>query len=461
MSVLNNITFIFITTAAMSYGWGMRGTTIGGEKGAMLPGAIAGVMLALFSGSPFLLENFFFLSALGSMGMYYGGCMTYGETLSLSLASRPAPNMKKGLFALFVKGFLWFAVFAEILTLGIAALTGKYFSVKEIIVMFLLMPVVMITFLFIFNRPHNKEEKIFPKIYFSVTRKESWGAMFGLFALLFIIAIVKKIPFVLEFTLVCALFGGVGWVIAQLAHVFCLQYSKDFKNPFLKMFSKRSVSPWKVMECVLGAFAGLGISIAFILFQNAFKKLASFSSSGFWAPTLQYDKIFTYIFLIILAFDMLHYFTKSKKIQSIAEVLEFPFYATIPTLLVFLGNKDVAQLSSFFVIYWVFVQEISFEKPNKLKHPRVFKPIFTATGIAIIIAQLCFDVVFSLTLTVLLYGVFYEVFTLIYLLQRYNKNTAPNYDNSFKKYLFTTEIATVHTYFIVCIIIFTSFILFY
>ncbi len=458
MSALNSIIFIFITTVALSYGWGMRGTTIGGEKGAMLPGALAGIMIALFSGSPFLLENFFFLSALGSMGMYYGGCMTYGETLALSLASRPAPNMKKGLIALFVKGFLWFAVFAEILTLGIASLTGKYFSVKEIIIMFLLMPVVMIIFLFIFNRPHNKDEKIFPKIYFSITRKESWGAMLGLFFLLFLIAIVKKIPFVLEFTVVCALFGGFGWVIAQLAHVFCARYSNDFKNPFLKMFGKRSVSPWKVMECVLGAFAGLGISIGFILFQNAFNKLAVFDASSFWTPVARYDKVFTYIFLIILAADMLHYFTKSKKIQAIAEILEFPFYATIPTLLVFLGNKDVAQLSSFFVIYWVFIQEISFEKPNKLGHPKVWAPIFTVIGIAIIAAQLCFGTVFSLSLTILLYGVFYEVFTLIFLLQRYNKNTAEHYGNSLKKYLFTTEIATVHTYFIICITIFTAFI---
>lgn len=454
----NSLVFIFITAVAMSYGWGMRGTTIGGEKGAMLPGAIAGLMIALFSGSPFLLENFFFLSALGSMGMYYGGCMTYGETLALSLASRPAPNMKKGLIAVFVKGFLWFAVFAEIFTLGIAALTGNYFSVKEIIIMFLLMPVVMITFLFIFNRPHNKDEKIFPKIYFSISRKESWGAMLGLFFLLLVIAIVKRIPFVLEFTVICAIFGGFGWVVAQLAHVFCGRYSNDFKNPFLKMFGKRSVSPWKVMECVLGAFAGLGISIGFVLFQNSFNRLIDFNISSFWTPTAQYDKAFTYIFLAILAADMFHYFTKSKKIQAVAEILEFPFYATIPTLLVFLGNKDVAQLSSFFVLYWVFVQEISFEKPNKLGHPKVFKPIFTVIGIAIITAQLYFDIIFSLPLTILLYGVFHEVFTLAYLIQRYNKNTAANYKNSFKKYLFTTEIATVHIYFIICITIFTAFI---
>lgn len=456
MSSSNAVVFILLSAVAMSYGWGMRGTTIGGEKGAMLPGAIMGLLIAIFSGSAFLLDNFFFLSALGSMGMYYGGCETYGETLGLSMNSRPAVNMKKGLAALFVKGFLWFAIFAQTLTLGLAALTGKYFTVKEIVAIFLLMPVVMITFLFIFNRPHNAEEGIFPKIYFSVTRKESWGALFGLFIELLIVSLIKKIPFVLEFTLICALFGGIGWVTAQLMQIFCRQYSKDCKNPLLKMWSKPCVGAWKVMECVLGAFGGLGASLGVVLFFGNFQELTALPlNSGFWTPLSDYDKLFTYAFIAVLAVDMIHYFIKSKKIRIAAEALEFPFYSTVPTLLVFLGNRDIAELSSFFILYWVFVQEVSFEKPYKLKYSAVFKPVFTLIGIAIIAAQLIFDYTFSVLQTVLLYGVFYEAFTLAYLLPKYNKSTSEKYGGSLKKYLFTTEIGTVHTYFIICIAIFT------
>ena len=40
MSVLNMIMFITFSVIAVSWGWGMRGTAIGGEKGAMLPGAL-------------------------------------------------------------------------------------------------------------------------------------------------------------------------------------------------------------------------------------------------------------------------------------------------------------------------------------------------------------------------------------------------------------------------------------
>lgn len=455
MSASNAVIFVLLSVVAMSYGWGMRGTTIGGEKGAMLPGAIMGLLIAMFSGSPFLLENFFFLSALGSMGMFFGGYQTYGETLGLTMNERPAANMKKGLIALFVKGFLWFAIFAQVFSLGLASLTGRYFSVKEIVILFLLMPIVMITFLFIFNRPHNTEMGIFPKIYFSVTRKESWGALLGLFVTLLFISIIKGIPFVIEFTLICALFGGFGWVIAQLMQVFCRQYSKDCKNRFLKMWSKPSVSAWKVMECVLGAFGGLGASLGVVLFYEKFKEMSSPSPLGFWNPLADYNRIIAYIFIAILAVNMIHCFINSKKAQIVAEVLEFPIYSIIPMLFVFLGNRYMAQLSSFFILYWVFVQEISFEKPYKLKYHKVFQPLFTAVGIVILAAQFIYNVTFSLKLTVLLYGVFYEVFTLAYLLPRYNKKTAANYENSFKKYLFTTEIGTVHSYFIICIAIFT------
>ncbi|MCL2298616.1 MAG: hypothetical protein FWC27_00520, partial [Firmicutes bacterium] len=69
--------FIAISAVAMSYGWGMRGTTLGGEKGAMLPGALMGLLIAVFSGSPFLRENFFLLSAAGALGIYFGGSMSY------------------------------------------------------------------------------------------------------------------------------------------------------------------------------------------------------------------------------------------------------------------------------------------------------------------------------------------------------------------------------------------------
>ncbi|MCL1952151.1 MAG: hypothetical protein FWF60_04920, partial [Oscillospiraceae bacterium] len=81
--------FIAISTVALSYGWGMRGTTLGGEKGAMLPGALMGLLLALFSGSPFLREHFYLLGAAGALGMYFGGSMSYMQTIGFGSDRNP------------------------------------------------------------------------------------------------------------------------------------------------------------------------------------------------------------------------------------------------------------------------------------------------------------------------------------------------------------------------------------
>ncbi|MEE1011418.1 MAG: hypothetical protein U0L11_05205, partial [Acutalibacteraceae bacterium] len=58
---------IVFTTLVASYGWGMRGAVIGGEKGAMLPGVFIALVLAWFSGGA-IRENFVIVAAAGLMG---------------------------------------------------------------------------------------------------------------------------------------------------------------------------------------------------------------------------------------------------------------------------------------------------------------------------------------------------------------------------------------------------------
>ena len=63
MSVLNMIMFITFSVIAVSWGWGMRGTAIGGEKGAMLPGALLGLSFAVFEGIEKTTDFYFIFSA--------------------------------------------------------------------------------------------------------------------------------------------------------------------------------------------------------------------------------------------------------------------------------------------------------------------------------------------------------------------------------------------------------------
>lgn len=74
MSFTDALICILFTTLAGCYGWGMRGALIGGEKGAMLPGAFIGLSLSAFAGYCGGVG----LIAAGLMGMTYGGIEPYG-----------------------------------------------------------------------------------------------------------------------------------------------------------------------------------------------------------------------------------------------------------------------------------------------------------------------------------------------------------------------------------------------
>ena len=65
---MSTVIYVLIISVALSYGWGMRGALIGGEKGALLPGALLGMFLALFSGIETLSSNFYIFAAAGAPG---------------------------------------------------------------------------------------------------------------------------------------------------------------------------------------------------------------------------------------------------------------------------------------------------------------------------------------------------------------------------------------------------------
>ena len=112
--------FLAFSAVSVSYGWGMRGTIIGGEKGAMLPGAFLGISVALFSGSDILSSNPYILAGVGALAMYCGGNMTYADTLDLSMKTSPAPNMKKGIVAIIIKGGIWYGLFGGYVSMFIS-----------------------------------------------------------------------------------------------------------------------------------------------------------------------------------------------------------------------------------------------------------------------------------------------------------------------------------------------------
>ncbi len=505
MDIITGTLLIFALIVGCSYGWGMRGTTIGGEKGAMLPGAIIGLFIAFFSKILIAQEHFYIFSALGAVSMYLGGSMTYGETLGLSMNSKPAENMRKGLIALFLKGFLWFGLFGAIFTTGINAVCNTY-SIVELLILFLLTPGVAVAGYFIFNKPLNAKEKKFPKIYFSKTRQESWGALLGAFLVLAVFAIIKLNVLTIVFSVSCALFGGIGWVLGQLMQIYSIHYAENSKSKFCRSLSRKNgVDSWKIMECVLGAFGGLGAAIGFILTYDNFKlTLFNLEKNDGLVPYNKTLALVLFIFWVVLILgDMVHYFIKKpitkkelkrqlkrkqitqeqyavKRLKAVTAVprgydiydqftekIEPVLYCAIPFILICIGSKQAALVTSFFLLFLVIAQEIGLEKSITKKFDLPLKITLGVIALAVFLIQTIFSFDFGFIGTILLYTFGYELMTMLWLgiktVRLFNKEIRKQREEYTKKDLLklfinkNKTIITVHGYFTVCIILTTIF----
>ncbi len=413
---MNDIIFILFSAVAVSYGWGMRGTIIGGEKGAMLPGALMGLLIALFSESEVLISSPWILAGAGALSMYCGGCMTYGETLHLSMGEKNSPTLKKGLVALFIKGGIWFGIFGGLISFFISAIAGFY-ELWEIILFFSLLPVFASGFYFILNHPHNPEENKFPKIYFSVKRKESWGGLFGILVEILLFAFITKDYSALAMTSGAFLSGAVGWVIAQIMQIKGKYPNKNGKHLFDKLYRKNALETWKLMECTLGAFGGIGCSVTFILSKPLFSdKFSTIDNSGFhsYISEIEIADFLAIIYFIILCIDSVQYVIKQKdtanfrKYKKFCTNTEFAIYSIIPLILGMLGSHLTMLLVSVPVLLLVLSQELA-EKKNKIgrKKPitNLWKLLLIASGTIFILLT---KYEFGLYAMSLLYSFVYE-----------------------------------------------------
>lgn len=501
MDIVTAFLLVFSLITGTSYAWGMRGTTIGGEKGAMLPGAIIGLLIAYFSKILIAQEHFYIFAALGAVSMYIGGSMTYGETLGLSMNKKPAENMKKGLVALFIKGFLWFGLFGAIFTTGINAVCYTY-SLLELMLIFIITPGAAVGGYFLFNKPLKPKENRFPKLYFSKTRQESWGALLGAFLVLTVFAIIKLNAMTLIFSFSCAVFGGVGWILGQLMQIYSIHYAGNSHSKLLGLFShKNGIDSWKIMECVLGAFGGLGAAIGFLLSYGEFKSvLFNLEKNNGLIP---YNKTIALVLFVLwcllLAGDMVHYFIKKpitkkelkkqlkrkqitqeqyavKRLKAVTAVprgyyiydqftekSEPVLYSAIPFMLICIGSRETALITSFFLIFLVLAQEIALEKTLTKRFDLLVKiPLAVlATGIFITQTVLSFD--FTAVGTFLMYTVGYEALTVAWLAVRsirlFRRNIKKSDETYSKKELiklFSAEnkaVIKVHCYFVFCILL--------
>lgn len=450
MNILLNIIFIMFSTIAVSYGWGMRGTIIGGEKGAMLPGAFLGMIIALFSGSEVLAGSPWMLAGAGAVGMYCGGNMTYAETLHLTMHEKNPPHFIKNMFGgLFLRGGIWFGLFGGFISMFISAISGTY-KLWQIIVFFVLLPVFALAFYCIFNKPYDKEKNIFPKIYFSIKRKETWGGLLGILIEILLFTIIFRDWSSLAMTMGSFISGAVGWYVAQLLQIRAKHPGINGKRFFEKLNRKNAVDAWKIMECVFGFIGGGGCAITFVFSKPLFSEKLNLIDTNGYHSVIEDSKL-TYIlfviFLIILAFDLIQFFVipsasnRYKKYMKFCNNTEFAVYSIIPFAFIMLGAYKVASFIAFSVVLLVLVQEFA-EKFNKTGHtkPAGKIPLFIPV-IAVSIIAIAKEILLNLTSAMFIYTAVYE--TAFYGMKKLETESTK---------LSPSE-KTVHAYFTICCVL--------
>lgn len=391
MELSNAIVCILFSTLAVSYAWGMRGTVIGGEKGAMLPGAFAGLILAWFSGGA-IRENWWFVAAAGLMGMTFGGTEPYGETIGMVLhRGRADYRPIKGYFGLALKGALWFSICGGFIALSFACMSGKIYSAVDIAVFCLLIPLLQQIGYRVFNCPYNKEKGIYPKIFYSLTRREEWGSNLSLLIAISAMAVIRNDDFTLAMICGGFFFGAIGWLVAMKLYVLSVFPLKNGKYIFEKLFHKNLIDGWKIMEFALGAFGGFGLSFAFCVnYRYVAEYNAVISRVGRWNPILSAEFLMPYVAallaVLIIAVNMYWLVAerKGKKVNCfICDQIERPLYNLIPMLFVLLGSEFMARSMTVFMLVFVCLLKCVFDRFDYLKSLPVWQVLAFLTAAAV------------------------------------------------------------------------------
>ena len=96
---------ILLCGIALSIGWGIRGN-FGHEVGAMMPGAMAAIVVCLLSGREDWRDRVVYFAFFGALGWGFGGSISYMHSVSYTHSGN-APSQLYGYSINFFIGFLW------------------------------------------------------------------------------------------------------------------------------------------------------------------------------------------------------------------------------------------------------------------------------------------------------------------------------------------------------------------
>lgn len=231
--------WLLFPAVTMSLGWGLRGYIGGGPLGAMIPGAMIGLALCLLLGREHQAGA---VAAFAAIGIGFGGQMTYGQTVGLSLQPE---TYAWGILGFAVKGAVWGFLGGAFVAIG---LVRERFRNSDLMWSFLVMILATQLGWKLLNEPKL--------IYFSdpinKPRAEIWfGLALGAVALLLYLRRCGAVEVLWRFALWTGLGGGVGFAWGAAIQVWGRTTFPDTRGDW-----------WKMMEFTFGALLGLALGYA-------------------------------------------------------------------------------------------------------------------------------------------------------------------------------------------------------
>ena len=215
---------------AMSLGWGLRGSIGGGSLGAMIPGAMIGLVLCLLLHRH---SDAALVAAFAAIGVGFGGQETYGQTVGLSLLPE---TFWWAILGFVVKGAVWGLLGGAFI--GIALDRHRY-TTAQLLAGF----GIMVLGTWLGWQYLNSPKLIYFSNRFDRPREEVWAGLW-LGGLLLLAWVRSRIPSL--FALYGAIGGGIGFGVGA-----------SLQPLGRAVWAGMPLGWWKAMELTFGGLLGL------------------------------------------------------------------------------------------------------------------------------------------------------------------------------------------------------------
>lgn len=264
---------VLYTGLAGGLGWGIRGQ-YGHETGAMIAGLLIGLVITCLFGRHTTSLAAARTVAWCTVGIGFGGSMTYGQTIGLTQNPAMLGNweaLRWGMLGLALKGGLWIGFAGVFLGMGLG---GRRYRARELAAVFLVLLGLFFAGQALLNEPFDPAQRLLPRLYFSADwrwepgaqlkpRPEVWGGLlFAWIALIAYVGLRRRDRLAAALALWGFAGGALGFPAGQSLQAFHAWNPELFRTGFWA-----SIDPllnwWNFMETTFGAIAGatLGLGV--------------------------------------------------------------------------------------------------------------------------------------------------------------------------------------------------------